>query len=116
MIVTTTDKKMIFKAMNGADHELKDYAGKEIIVIGAIQKEIQDSNGDDAICTILIDEKNETYSTISPTVQRAIESLAQLYFGHPGEDGITSWSEMIKIKPITKQSKNNRDFLTIELV
>lgn len=110
MIITLSDKKMSMKvALGTSSQQLNEMVGSEIEVKDVIQFETtREETGEVAVNTSLIDSKNKIYSTLSPTVDKAINIIANF---HDFKDG------PIKVKVINqKNPKTKRDFLTLDVV
>lgn len=110
MLITLSDKKMAMKVALGTSAEqLIDVVGSELEVKGVIQFETtREETGEEAVNTSLIDSKNKIYSTLSPTVDKAINIIANFHDFNEGP---------IKVKVINqKNPKTKRDFLTLDVV
>lgn len=113
-ITTTNDKVLTFKAMNGADYELKDCVGKRLNLAGVIQFEKEDKDGTKTI-TILVDEENKTYSTISPTIYDSVHRLCEVFCEYDSENDKYVFSGIVPIEIIEKMSNNKRKFLSMDV-
>lgn len=113
-ITTTTDKLLTFKAMNGADYELKDCVGKRIILNGVIQFEKEEKEEVKTI-TILVDEDRNTYSTISPTISDSVHRLCEVFCEYDADNDKYIFTECVPVIVIEKMSNNKRNFLSLDV-
>lgn len=113
-ITTTTDKVLTFKGMNGADYELKDCVGKQMNLAGVIQFEKEEKDETKTI-TILVDEENKTYSTISPTISDSVHRLCEVFCEYDSENDKYAFVQPVPVVVIEKMSKNKRNFLSLDV-
>lgn len=110
LIVTTSDKKKVFRAVNQGAYQLKDFPGLEINVTDIIQIESQrKETGEEAINTVLIADSGEAYATLSPTVDDSIHNLVGI-FGAPTPE------EPIRVRLCEGKSNAGRAFLYLDIV
>lgn len=92
----------------------KDLIGQNIVIIGAMtyQKEEVDEKTGDISCTVattLVTKDGKAYSSISKTLADSLQNLEMFYENDEIAQGI-------EVRLIGNTSKNDREFLTLELV
>ncbi len=111
---TNISKKEMFKALNGADFEMRDHIGERFHLKGFIQV-VKEKDGEEVILTVLIDKTGKSYSTVSPTVANSLAYLAES-FCKKNEDGKYELEIDLEIEIVQKKSKNNRNFLQLNVI
>lgn len=111
LICTSTDKKLRYRVMSGTDViQMKDCVGKEINIMDIIQSQTTNQDGEDAICTSLVDADGTVYQTLSPTVSDNVQSLYQIF-----KEEFESRTG-IHVSVIEKKSNKGNRFLSLSLM
>lgn len=108
MIITTNDKKLSYRALSGAGvKEMQKCVGEEFQLTDVIQGKVQKEDGEEAVLTCLVSDTGDIYQTLSPTVDDNINTLVTVFDIH---------SEEVLVRISQGQSKNDRNFLQIEVI
>lgn len=103
---TEEGKKKVFNALNGVDSiQLKNCIGMEITIQDIVMKEDPDGTGEDKVLICIIGEDGKVFQTLSPTVYDSL-MLMEGIFAYQGT----------RVRVSTGRSKQDRDFLKLEVV
>lgn len=105
MINTTEDKKKIYKARTVAAKQMDKYVGTVLEIDDVVQFETTRETGEEAISTVIFTTDGDMYATLSPTVDKCIESLAAVFEDVRG----------ISVKITNGISKSGNKFLQLDL-
>lgn len=108
LIITTTDKKLMYRALTGVNtKEMPKCVGDTFVIKDIIQGNVVKQDGEEAILSCVVTESGEVYQTLSPTVNDNLHMLTQVF--DIKEDEVT-------VKISEGKSNNGRDFLQLEVV
>lgn len=111
LICTSQDKKLQYQVMSGTDViQMKDCVGKEINMMEIIQSNTTNQDGEDVICTSLVDADGSVYQTLSPTVADNVQSLWRIF-----KEEIEA-HQGVKVLIIEKKSNKGNRFLSLSLL
>ena len=107
-------KSKVFNAMNDTDFRLRDCVGQTINLVDFVAHKVmltKEKTGEvePAIRCVLIDDKGQTYGTVSKGIQQSLTKL----FGTVGVP--KDWDKPMPIKVVEKSGRNGYRFLTIAL-
>lgn len=116
MIVTTEDKKKAYRAMTVAGKPMDRHVGEKFIIEDVVQFETTvNRKGDDgfeeeqkAVATSIFTTDGEMYTTISPTIDNCLQSMASV-FGEMGVKGL-------EVQIVNGVSNNGRKFLQMNVL
>lgn len=113
LIITSTDKKLSYKALTGVGAiEMQDSVGKRFVLSDIIQSEIERQNDETgemekAVLTCLIDADGNIYQTLSPTIDDNVHFIMDIFDVKQDE---------VIVEITQGVSKNKRKFLQLSVI
>lgn len=108
LINMITDKREEYKVLSGAGAaQLKDEVGT-VIKVDKICQHVTERDGEDVVCTSILDTEGIVHQSLSPTIDKCCQNLVQIF----GLDGIPGLEVVIS----EGTSNSGRNFLTLEVV
>ena len=108
LIRTTDDKIKIYNAVNSVGAvQIKDCVGKEIIIQDVVQLNTENQDGETVVSSTIFGEDGTIYSTISPTIEKALHSISDIFGTVKG----------IKVKVVSAHNpRSKRDYLSLAVI
>lgn len=108
-------KTVIYNAVANPNHSLSDFIGKQINVVHVIAHEVEMENEQTKelelqFRVILIDDKGESYASVSSGITQALKTIFNIVGQPPYMD------EPLSVTVAQKKSRNGFKFLTLELI